>query len=214
LASHLPDSLGAAGANFGHISERLSIRSLCSSSRRRWAKDRFHLPVRIPNVKWFLGVSVLLLLSSAEAGDSPVRIARYGVSVTVPARWQGRIYARPGGLPILHEANFRLPPNDDDLGTKASMRMGARGIFIVLLESGTKTGFRQARLPIRVRRSDFLPRFKGAPPSHAFAQRRFITRNRSFSVWVQFGERKPSNAMLRRANIVLGTLRITAQRFP
>jgi hypothetical protein len=152
--------------------------------------------------KCFLSMSVLLLLTSAataEATDGPVRIARYGVSITVPAGWQGSIYERTGGLPILHTGNFRLPANDDDPGTKASMAMGSRGIFIVLLESGTRTGFKHQRLPIQIRRSDFLPRFKGIPPSHAFAQRRFTTRKRSFSLGVQFGRRKPSNAMLSRA---------------
>src|SRR2546426_174589 len=54
--------------------------------------------MRIPAVKWFLAMSVLLLLAppAAEATVGPVRIARYGVSVTVPARWDGRIYRRPG----------------------------------------------------------------------------------------------------------------------
>ena len=171
---------------------------------------------RIPVVKWLLGVSVLLLVAApaAEASSGPVRIARYGVSITVPARWHGRIYERSGGLPILHVANFRLPANDDDFGTKATLRMGSQRIFIVLLESSTKTGFKHARPPIQIRRSDFLPRFKGVSPSHAFARRRFTTRNRRFSLWVQFGQRKPSNAMLSRANIVLGTLLITASRVP
>jgi len=174
------------------------------------------LPIRIPVVKWFLGMSVLLLLAppAAEATVGPVRIARYGVSVTVPARWDGRIYRRPGGLPILHVANFRLPANDDDPGTKASVRMGSRGIFIVVLERDAKTGFTHMRLPIQIRRSDFLPGFKGIPVSHAFTQRRFETSNRSFSLWVQFGRRKLSNAMLSRANTVIGTLLITAHRFP
>jgi len=171
--------------------------------------------MRIPIVKWLLAISVFFLLggSAAEASDGPVRIARYGVSVTVPARWYGRIYERPGGLPILRTANFRLPVNDDDFATKATRRMGRQGILIILLESNTKN-FKQARLPIQIRRADFLPRFKGVPLSHAFAQRRFSTRNRRFSLWVEFGQRKPSQAMLSRANVVLGTLLITAQRFP
>jgi hypothetical protein len=167
-------------------------------------------------VKWFLGISVFLVLgvAAAEASDGAVRIARYGVSMTVPAKWHGRIYERPGGLPILHAANFRLPANDDDFATKGTLRMGSEGILIVLLESRTKNGFKYARLPIRIQRSDFLSRFKGIPPSHAFALRRFTTRSRRFSLWVQFGQRRPSNAMMSRANIVLGTLLITAQRFP
>lgn len=171
--------------------------------------------MRIPIVKWLPGISVFLLLggTAAEASDGPVRIARYGLSVTVPARWYGRIYERAGGLPILHAANFRLPANDDDFATKGTLRMGSQGIFIILLESNTKD-FKNARLPIQIRRADLLPRFKGVPPSHGFAQRRFSTRNRRFSLWVEFGQRKPSDAMLSRANVVLGTLLITAQRFP
>jgi hypothetical protein len=173
--------------------------------------------VTFRNVKCFLSVAVLLLLATpavAETNGGSVRIARYGVSVTVPARWHGRLYERPGGLPILHMGNFRLPPNDDDFGTKATMTLSGRGIFIVLLESKTRIGFKHVRLPLQIRRADFLPRFKGVPPSHAFARRRFATSNRSFSLWVQFGQRKPSGAMLSRANTVIGTLLITARRFP
>jgi hypothetical protein len=158
-------------------------------------------------------VHLLLGGPAAEASDTPIRIARYGVSVTVPGRWHGRIYERVGGLPILHAANFRLPAHDDDFATKGTLRMGSQGIFIILLESHTKN-FKHARLPIQIRRADFLPRFKGVPPSHAFAQRRFTTRNRRFSLWVEFGQSKPSHPMLSRANVVLGTLLITAQRFP
>lgn len=66
----------------------------------RKSQDRFRRQTRIPKtaVKCLLGVSVLLLLpTAAPAGaGGAIRIARYGVSVTVPARWHGLIYERPG----------------------------------------------------------------------------------------------------------------------
>jgi len=42
-------------------------------------------------------------------GAKVVSLSRYGLTITLPSGWRGRIYRRRGGLPVLHAANFRLP---------------------------------------------------------------------------------------------------------
>ena len=107
-----------------------------------------------------------------RAAAQAISLSRYGLTITLPTGWHGRTYKRPGGLPILHAGNYVLPRGDDDGGTKAIKRMRRQSIFIVLLEASNPRAFHYRRLvgPPQVRRRDFLPLFKGVPPSHAFAR--------------------------------------------
>jgi hypothetical protein len=138
-------------------------------------------------------------------------LSRFGLYISVPPPWHGRIYRRPGGLPILHTGNFVLPRGDDDAGAKAIKRMRKRSIFIVLMESGNPRAFhfrKVVRAP-QVRRRDFVALFKGVPPTHAFARITFTTRHRYFDLWVQFGVRPAPAQLVRAANRVLSTLTVT-----
>jgi hypothetical protein len=137
-------------------------------------------------------------------------LSSYGIRITLPSAWQGRIYKRTGGLPILHAGNFTLPRGDDDAGTKAIKKMHQANILIVLLESDNTRAFHYRRLagPPRVRRGDFLKRFEGVPDSHAFARVTFTTHSRYFDLWVQFGVRAVPARLQREANRVLATLRV------
>jgi hypothetical protein len=155
-----------------------------------------------------VGVSLALALPSYAQRES--HLTRYGLSITLPARWHGTIYRRVGGLPVLHAGNIRLPNGDDDPGTKAIKKMGRSSVLIVLLESRGAGGvtWRKLSRPPKVRRSDFLPRFKGVPPSHAFARVLFRTSGRYFQLWVQFGTRPAPARLLRDANSVVSTLTI------
>lgn len=88
------------------------------------------------------------------------RLAGLGLAVTLPPRWEARIYQRPvptapftapearasgGGAlgwagevprPVLHAANFPLPSGRGDYGTGALEHMGADGAFVALLQFG------------------------------------------------------------------------------
>lgn len=85
-------------------------------------------------------------------------------------------------------------------------------ILIVVLESNKPHGFPLGTIngPPQVRRNNFLPGFKGVPPSHAFARVLFTKRGRYFDIWVQFGGRPTTARLVREANRVLATLRVTA----
>lgn len=181
---------------------------------------RLHRPYSSGTARF--AVSLLSVLLTALTGCADVgkahNLGGYGLGLTLPAKWHGRIYQRPGGLPILQTGDFALPPNDDDPGTKAMRRMSRNSILIVLLEAATggATGgppgfkFKAVTLPVRIRRSDFLPMFKGVPSGHAFARRLISTHGRGFMLWVQFGVRPAPAPLLQEANRVLATLRIAA----
>lgn len=63
-----------------------------------------------------------------------MRIAAHGVELELPRGWEGRIYRIAGGDPILHAANFPLPPADGDFGSGATASMPAGGAFLALKE--------------------------------------------------------------------------------
>jgi hypothetical protein len=62
------------------------------------------------------------------------RLEAHGISVELPAGWEGRIYRRRDGDPTLHAANYALPGSDGDFGGLATERMPAGGSFLVLTE--------------------------------------------------------------------------------
>jgi hypothetical protein len=162
--------------------------------------------------------------AAATASPAHVTVHRFGITVTFPRTWEFHVYRRVNGMPIIHVANFRLPPaeTDDDVGIRASRRMGKQGILLVLLESERAERVRGARYrslrgPPRLRRSDFLGAFErrayvrayqGLPPNHAIARVAFRTHGRLFQLYAHFGERPVSRRALCAANAVLQTLRI------
>jgi hypothetical protein len=61
-------------------------------------------------------------------------LAAHGISIELPAGWEGRIYRRRGGDPTLHAASYALPDADGDFGSVATGRMPENGSFLVLTE--------------------------------------------------------------------------------
>lgn len=166
--------------------------------------------------------AVALIAAASTSASSPrVTVHRFGISLTYPRTWDVHVYRRVGGMPIVHAANFRLPPaeTEDDVGIRAARRMGRRSILLVILESEQAWGarYRTLRGPLRLRRSDFLGAmarrayvraFKGVPPNHAIARVAFRNHGRLLQLYAQFGARPVSEPALRAANTVIETLRI------
>ena len=48
-----------------------------------------------------------------------MKISGHGISLNLPAAWEGRIYQRPQGFPIVHAGSFALPADDADFGSGA-----------------------------------------------------------------------------------------------
>lgn len=63
-----------------------------------------------------------------------MRIAAHGIALHLPRGWEGRLYRRPGGDPVLHAASFPLPTADGDFGSGATAAMPAHGAFLALKE--------------------------------------------------------------------------------
>ena len=170
--------------------------------------------------RWLVLVGVLLVSSGAASASSSSapRVSGYGIRFALPTGWSGHIRPLRGPPPIavvVQAGSFNLPLGDDDAGTKARARMTAQSIFIVILEAGNgDAGFSypMRTLPVSITRRDFLPMFEGVPSTHAFARTFFASHQRRFQVWVEFGAKRLSAASLRRANIALAGLRVSAIR--
>ena len=167
-------------------------------------------PSRVAVAAFGIALTFAQPAAAQREPDRDSHLARYGLSVTLPATWHGTVYRRTGGLPILHVANFRLPSGDDDTGSRAIKKMRKTSVLIVLMESRGTIGFHWRKLtgPPQVTRRDFLPLFKGVPPTHAFARVLFTTRQRYFQLWVQFGVRPAPARLLKQANRLLITLKV------
>jgi hypothetical protein len=63
-----------------------------------------------------------------------MRIAAHQIELELPHGWDGRLYRRAGGDPILHAASFALPATDGDFGSGATAIMPAGGAFLALKE--------------------------------------------------------------------------------
>lgn len=188
---------------------RLSI-----AQRRRFVL----LPVAAALVAVGVGIAVSVSTSTSSASILQGALTpKLGVRIELPAGWSGKIYndqpTTGSRAAFVHVANFALPPGDDDFGTKATARMRATSVLIVLLEtpqSATRSGFHYPRLtaPLSISRSDFLPLFQGVPPTHAFGRRLFSVQGRRFMLWVQFGRRQPGS-LIGETNAVLRTIQIS-----
>jgi hypothetical protein len=72
------------------------------------------------------------------------RGSEYGMSVDLPAGWEGHIWA-PGydnlldaAGPILHAATFPLPPGDGSFGELAATRLDSADLFVGLIGVGSE----------------------------------------------------------------------------
>lgn len=61
-------------------------------------------------------------------------LAAYGISVELPAAWEGYAFQHEGGEPTIHIASFRLPRSDGEFGSRATAAMPNDGLFMALTE--------------------------------------------------------------------------------
>jgi hypothetical protein len=137
------------------------------------------------------------------------------MTIELPDRWEGRIYRRPGGHPVLHAGSFRLPDDDADFGTQAIRAMGDADAFLAVLEydpssAGTPL-FNEPDIPRPIDASDLSPRaFPHRVPGRAAVQRFFTAHGtRPFCLYLAVSKGGAASARsLTMANAVLATLRI------
>lgn len=143
-----------------------------------------------------------------------MKIAGHGIEIDLPDGWEGRVYRRNEGRPILHAASFALPAEDGDFGIAAIASMPSNGVFIALAEYDPdvlgEPLFAHQGLPLPLRAADAHPRaLQRLGRGRAGVQRFFTSGGRPFCVYVVIRSDPVQAAQIDRANRVLGSLSIT-----
>lgn len=161
------------------------------------------------------------------------RLAAHGLSVEIPPGWDARIARRtessallPAGQryegdvpaggtenPVLHLANFALPPLRGDYGSGAVEFMTSRQVFAALVEfdreAATEAMFRPAT-GIGFGPSDVSPtRMQRAVAGRCGGQQFVAIGGRAFCCYVVLGSFVLRAPLLRQLNPVLATLRVS-----
>jgi len=142
-----------------------------------------------------------------------VRIAAHGLDVDLPPGWDGRIYRRHEGHPILHAGSFPLPKDDGDFGVRAVAAMGPSDVFLALLEYEAELAdaglFASHGIPFPLRAADVDPRaLQRLQTGRAGVQRFFSAGRRAFCLYVVVGTGRGAAGPVDMANEVLRTLAI------
>jgi hypothetical protein len=139
-------------------------------------------------------------------------MAAYGISLELPAGWEGYAFRHDGGEPTMHLASFRLPGSDGEFGSRATAAMPSDGLFLALTEyrvaaSQLGTGI-FADPPPRVLRAEQLSAQTLLRPlaGQRGQQRFFSSGGRAFCLYVVVG--RDGDRRLRAANGVLSSIEI------
>lgn len=163
-----------------------------------------------------LVVALLAIVIAAGCSGQPTTISRYGLSIDLPAGWDGRIYENETGLRVIQAGNFSIAERDDDgdVGEESVQRMGSEGIYIAIWSWADRPppGWGDwplpddevATLPLQIGRSDFgsFECLGGAP---ATAMRDVTVEDDHVQVVISFGNATPDDEAVAEANGVLST---------
>ena len=150
-----------------------------------------------------------------------MNVSAHGLAVEVPDGWESRIYRRPldpkepdTRFPIVHAANFALPPDPGDFGSGAVRVMGAGGVFIALLEYGPvyrgQRTFRVMQTPPRLEEVDFAYNtVQVFVPGQLGHQQFFEFKSRTFCLYVVVASLDTIGAVLPVVNDLVGSLSVT-----
>jgi hypothetical protein len=167
------------------------------------------------------------------------RLEAHGLQVTLPRPWEARLYLRdrpeaipgesgrplqppahpaayghPGASPnpVVHLANFALPPGRGDFGTGAVEIMGGADAFASLLEYDADEAGRPlfgARGVPRLRVQDFAPNaLQRRLPGQLGCQRFFTENGRAFCLYAVLGSRRHAAALVEELNDVIGSVEV------
>jgi hypothetical protein len=156
-------------------------------------------------------------------------LAAHGLSVALPDRWEGRLYLRDDAVtdddhpaaygwpaeqanPVLHLANFALPPARGDFGTGAVELMGEQHAFVSLFEYGPEEAGRPlfaARGFPRLTVRDFGPnQLQRRLPGQLGCQRFFTEQGRAFCLYAVLGSDRYAASLVQEVHEVLAQLRV------
>ena len=159
-------------------------------------------------------------MNRTAVGGPRSTVSAHGIQVTVPPRWEARLFLRDGlgepdesMNPVLHLGNFALPPGRGDYGSGAVEAMRARHVFVALLEFGAVeagTALFAARGLPRPRFGDFAANaLQRALPGQLGGQWFFTEHGRAFCLYVVLGSREHATALLREVQLVLDNITVS-----
>ena len=143
-----------------------------------------------------------------------MRLAAHGIALELPTGWDGRIWTRTGGGPVLHAANVALPVTDGDFATRATGALPADGVVVVLVdygpdEAGTPLFANPA--PERIDPAELSPStLLQRRPGQRGLQRFFTTAERAMCLYVVVGSAAHAGDLAAGVSRVLGSLRVDA----
>jgi hypothetical protein len=142
-----------------------------------------------------------------------VRLAAHGIALDLPTGWDGRIWSREGGGPVLHAANVALPPSDGDFATLATRTLPADGVVVVLVDYGTAeagTPLFAAAAPAAIDAAELHPAtLLHRRPGQRGLQRFFTSSGRAMCLYVVVGSSAHADDLAAGVSGVLRTLRVT-----
>jgi hypothetical protein len=160
--------------------------------------------------------------SRTAVGGPHATVAAHGLHVAVPARWEARLFLRDAlradgesANPVLHLANFALPPGRGDFGSGAVEVMGARHAFVALLEydraeagSALFAAYGMPRPDVAAFAANALQR---PLPGLLGCQRFFTEAGRAFCLYVVLGSRTHAARLVGEVRAVLGNVTVGAR---
>lgn len=143
-------------------------------------------------------------------------LSSYGLSVELPAGWDGRIYARetPAGTrAALHAGTFPLPTDRGDFGSGAVELMGEEDVLVVLLEYDPvmveQALFEAEGVPGGVEPWEFSSTvLQRSIPGHAGAQSFFRAKGRTFCLYTVVGQVAHRGRLAARASEVIASITV------
>ena len=162
-------------------------------------------------------------MNRTAVGGPRATLAAHGLRVTLPERWEARLYLREplagapvdeSHAPVLHLGNFALPPGRGDFGTGAVEVMGPRHAFVAVLEydreeAGTALFATRGRPALHP--DDFAPRaLQRRLPGQLGCQRFYTEGGRAFCLYAVLGSREHAGALVAEVRQVVASVEVVA----
>lgn len=141
-----------------------------------------------------------------------MRLEASGLTIELPAGWDGQLISRSPHLPTLQAASFPLDPDDEELGPRSRASMAAGDCFLALIEYLPGSGLQAGRVPFHEAGIE-LPldprRFSPEVDGRSVLERNFSQAGRAFCLHVVIaGSRLDRRRRLPLLDRTLGSLRV------
>lgn len=150
------------------------------------------------------------------------QLSNHGLSISLPSGWDAEIFVRDVDgdptddvadfKPVVHAANFALPPGRGDFGSIAVELMDRPAVFLAVIEfdnASASSPLFSNPVPTSLTADEFAPTQLQRPlPGQAGAQRFVNSGGRAFCVYAVLGSYALRNVLVPELNAVLATLSI------